>query len=958
MVLDTPPPPPQPPTTTVNSVIKKKTMKKNKKKKNNKDFQNDVVSSESSNCCNSRSKGVRIAAINKRRISGGKKGGEVDALALPLGMSIAVFVAKVGVGERWLTRKSSFRNEDRWWCGPLQHWGMQQWLTRHGGATSGNHAWTMPLLWAVLMAVSSFVAQVVIIFNAFIVNEVRPGDDLSILDLVAWCSGEVTKKKVCAIRVVVVSRFAAQVLERKDANGEKIPVDHLSEVFGDRFDCFVNNFERSFQSTLMTFRVISETSGNRERSYLHGEGSSTCNSSDFHFDMKANTSSGQEQLTIVNLDDDNVYKNPIYNDVAVHQDPTNSQQLACVAPNRLHSGVNNRSVLTTFEKSVNEQARSNDLKALEISLSMQKIRLKEAQIAVNCVSNYLERFKLSMGISKANFKANKFKTELQDSRHAQLLKNCADCLVAGLLIMLSCLTYGTYIHSHQRLIEATESCMPTKESSSWWIPNPMPSFSSWFQILWCQVQVISRMLFGALMIVVALTYLLIQRSGTTNQTMPITFLLLLLGVGCGFAGKFCIDTLGGSGNHWLFYWEFLCLVHFFANVCTSMLFVILHGPVTVTGGSMGHVLFPYWLRRLAFYAIVLVYLPLLCGLMPFAGPGEWLEHFSGPVCISRWHESDLVFGVKVVSMLQVLVVDQMSAIRIALCLPSRLLLLTSWADCCSLLPEETLLLLLRRHCSLPPEETLLHLLRRHCSIVIASGPEVLARASIRGFQSDVSIGGSLTPYYGLDRRSRSVVFPSEGFQSEVSIGGLDRCVSISSALIGGSRGVSPSEDHEECLHRSITRSVSIGGSRGVSSSEVHEECLHRRITRSVSIGGLFLEGFNQIPHKGVSFGSTTKAFQAEKTQDDTDADSNATLEPIVDALPTIAHAEAPPSHNHVKSPWTQDNSTDDAPSDRSSKQGFEGVTDGRDASTNKLNEDADPNEGFPDDGFDDDDNHN
>nr|GFB49425.1 protein CPR-5 [Tanacetum cinerariifolium] len=51
-----------------------------------------------------------------------------------------------------------------------------------------------------------------------------------------------------------------------------------------------------------------------------------------------------------------------------------------------------------------------------------------------------------------------------------------------------------------------------------------------------------------------------------------------------------------------------------------MLFVILHGPVTVTGGSMGHVLFPYWLRQLAFYAIVLVYLPLLCGLMPFAGP--------------------------------------------------------------------------------------------------------------------------------------------------------------------------------------------------------------------------------------------------------------------------------------------------------------------------------------------------
>ncbi|PWA54962.1 CPR5 protein [Artemisia annua] len=147
----------------------------------------------------------------------------------------------------------------------------------------------------------------------------------------------------------------------------------------------------------MTLRVISETLGNRERSYLHGEGSSTCNSSDFHFDMKENTSTGQEQPTIVNFDDGN--KNPIYNEVAAHQDPINSQQLARVAPKRLHSGVNNRSMLTTFEKSVNKQAQG---------------------------------VKLSMGISKASFKANKFKTELQDSRHAQLLK--------------SCLFYGTYIH--------------------------------------------------------------------------------------------------------------------------------------------------------------------------------------------------------------------------------------------------------------------------------------------------------------------------------------------------------------------------------------------------------------------------------------------------------------------------------------------------------------------------------
>nr|GEW64441.1 hypothetical protein [Tanacetum cinerariifolium] len=74
---------------------------------------------------------------------------------------------------------------------------------------------------------------------------------------------------------------------------------------------------------------------------------------------------------------------------------------------------------------------------------------------------------------------------------------------------------------------------------------------------------------------------------------------------------------------------------------------------------------------------------------------------------------------------------------------------------------------------------------------------------------------------------------SVGDSHLVSIGS----VSIGSASTGGSRGVSQSEDHEECLHRRFTRSVSIGGSREVSPLEVNEECLHRRITRSASIRG-------------------------------------------------------------------------------------------------------------------------
>ncbi|KAI3798552.1 hypothetical protein L1987_33829 [Smallanthus sonchifolius] len=443
-----------------------------------------------------------------------------------------------------------------------------------------------------------------------------------------------------------IAAFVAQVLEKTNATGENMSADHLSEictsavkeslssVFGDKFDCFVSNFERSFQSTLMTLRVLSESSGNKERSFLHGESSSI----DFHCNMKENTSTSdlQEQATVVGSDeDDNVHRYPIYNEHAVvHEliNGQNSQQLACVPPNRLLSGVgySQSSMLTTFERSVNEQARSNDLAALKIRLDMKRMRIKEAQLAVDCDSNVLERVKLSMGISKASFRAEKFKTELQDSRHAQLLKKCVDCLVAGLLIMVACLAYGTYIHSHQRLIEANESCTPIKESGSWWIPKPTASISSGLQVLQCRFQVISRMLFGIFMII-AIIILLIQRSGTMNHTMPVTFILLLLGVGCGFAGKFCINTLGGSGNHWLLFWEILCLVHLFANICTSTLFLILHGPVTVVDQSPRRMVFPYWFRRVVFYATLLVCLPLICGLVPFAGVGEWLEHFASLV---------------------------------------------------------------------------------------------------------------------------------------------------------------------------------------------------------------------------------------------------------------------------------------------------------------------------------------
>ncbi|GKB35138.1 hypothetical protein Tco_0880080 [Tanacetum coccineum] len=304
--------------------------------------------------------------------------------------------------------------------------------------------------------------------------------------------------------------------------------------------------------------------------------------------------------------------------------------------------------------------------------------------------------------------------------------------------------------------------------------------------------------------------------------------------------------------------------------------------------------------------------------------------------------------------------------------------------------------------------------------------------------------------------SRSEVFPLEVYEERL------RWRFMRSTPIGCSRGAPLSEVHDGCLHRS---------SRGAPPSEVHDECLYWKFTRSACIEGLSLEGFDRTPHKSVSFGSTTKMFQEEKTQGfdrkttqgfdrrgvptgvslskgfqprvsirrvptkglhrrgsnrwsptegfllrvsiggvsteglyhrgsnrhvsiggvpteglhqrdsivliggcpigevllfqlevarlaDTFVSIPYSITPLIkelgeeaDALPTIAPAKAPHSCNHIKSPRTQDTSTEDVPSDR----GSEGFSEGKDATTNKLNEDADPNGMFQDDGFDDDD---
>ncbi|XP_038697272.1 protein CPR-5-like [Tripterygium wilfordii] len=435
----------------------------------------------------------------------------------------------------------------------------------------------------------------------------------------------------------------AQVLERKDAAGERMSIDHLSKictsavteslanVFGDQFNCFARNFEKSFGSTLRTLRLINESSMDRGQSIessvadvklkKRGGNTSSCGEESCHSATDLSSLSIQNRMNRAEDLGENTSAVCVNQELALHRQANRPE---CVSPSILGSVVNYR--LRTFEKSVMEQARSNDLKTMEIELAIEKLKFKEAQLALHYDSNKLTRSKLAMGVSKALFKAEMFKNQLEDVRHAELLRKCIDSLVAGLIIMLAALVSGAYFFSYERITEVTSSCWPSPQESKWWMPQPFASFNSGFKTLKCQVQVMSKMLFGICMIIV-IAYLLIQRTAIPRQTMPVTFILLLLGVGCGFAGKLCVDSLGGSGLQWLLYWEALCSLHLLCNLCTSTVFIILYGPVTVSQGEKGNARIPYWFRRCLFFAILLCFLPLSGGLLPFASPGEWKDRF-------------------------------------------------------------------------------------------------------------------------------------------------------------------------------------------------------------------------------------------------------------------------------------------------------------------------------------------
>uniref|UniRef100_J3LHH3 CPR5-1 n=2 Tax=Oryza brachyantha TaxID=4533 RepID=J3LHH3_ORYBR len=420
----------------------------------------------------------------------------------------------------------------------------------------------------------------------------------------------------------------AQVLSRSNCSGRSLQPDFLSKmctsavkesltnIYGDRFDNFMKLFEKSFGSTLRTLQLINETPVYDEQDKprcSHQDGTSVAEIKISGADSQRLVHDIQQSESLNSMDD---------NQIILHADA--NQQLVQL-PCKKASPEFDRHILNAFERSLNEQARSNELKELEIGLNMRKLQLKQSQIALSSYSHMLEKIKISMGFQKASFREEKFRMQMEDIRHAELLKRLIDMLLAAVVFMSICFGYGTYIYSYQRIKAVTAACAAaSREPKSWWMPNSVSAFNSGLLFFRCHFIAATRISFGMLMILL-IAWLIFQRSAMTGPNMPITFNVMLLGVLCGFVGRFCVDTLGGDGNVWLFFWEVLCFVHLFGNSQPSLLHRMLYGPVTVTDRTKA-VGLPYWVRRYTFYAILSIILPCLAGLLPFASLSDWNGH--------------------------------------------------------------------------------------------------------------------------------------------------------------------------------------------------------------------------------------------------------------------------------------------------------------------------------------------
>ena len=164
------------------------------------------------------------------------------------------------------------------------------------------------------------------------------------------------------------------------------------------------NFEQSFDSTLSTLRLIYESTisneGNKVNNMRLEIPNSKLNNMRLEIpNSKLNTGDCSGNIVMEdcqseplshehaeNIDQsisseefrDDFHMESVTHDLALHGQ---SNQMVCFSPTSSGAVVNNP-VISSFEKSVVEQCRSNDLKTVEIGLTRQKLNLKEIDLAL------------------------------------------------------------------------------------------------------------------------------------------------------------------------------------------------------------------------------------------------------------------------------------------------------------------------------------------------------------------------------------------------------------------------------------------------------------------------------------------------------------------------------------------------------------------------------------------------
>ncbi|KAJ0096288.1 hypothetical protein Patl1_27479 [Pistacia atlantica] len=509
---------------------------KNKKKRLNKDVPS---SSSCSLCSTSKGKGLAFRRRNVKFRAGQvrrpSEGTEIEAIALPLGMSFAAVVAQLK-GKRM---RNTFNVKVM---------------------VNSTH----------YKSALNFQASTACDEKVVIKDRRRASGAFDLHNLL--CFREANVELALALAFILESCCGAKlkVLERKDAAGDRISIDHLSRI------C-----TSAVRESLTNIKVLKYYVCVHCFDCLIGNSNSELH--DCHSETDLPTIATEDTLTTPEVEPEQTTASFIYKELVLHDQ---NNQLACASSSSLDSAIN-KNVLSTMEKSVIEQVRSNDLKALELGLVMKKLKLKEAQLALNHDSNHLERSKLAVGISKASFKAEKFKNQLEDMRHGELLKKCIDCLVAGIVLMSGFPFLMPLMFFHTK------------------------RFLKLLQPVHLYKSLLASPAFG--------------HFKTDNAYHFYPFAL-------GSCLWFCRQALHRHSG-----WKWILLAHMlgdsllaaFLRKCLYItIFIILHGPVEISQGMKGKTVVPYWARRSVFYATLLLFLPLICGLMPFATLNEWKDHFS------------------------------------------------------------------------------------------------------------------------------------------------------------------------------------------------------------------------------------------------------------------------------------------------------------------------------------------